>query len=84
MARPFAGRLHSVPLARVARLKRRLARTKETIIELGAPPPTGNFVRAAPTAAVTTLSYQPTAATRRGWDTSDAAIKAIIERGSVL
>jgi hypothetical protein len=46
----------------------------------GPPPPTGNFLRAAPTAAVSTLSYQPTLATRRGWDASDAAIKAIIEK----
>ncbi len=46
----------------------------------GPPPPTGNFVRAAPTASVTTLSYQANAATRRGWDRSDAEIRAIIEK----
>jgi choline dehydrogenase-like flavoprotein len=46
----------------------------------GPPPPTGNFVRAAPTASVTTLSYQADAATRRGWDRSDAEIKRIVEK----
>ena len=49
----------------------------------GPPPPTGNFVRAAPTAVVTTLSYQATAATRRGWAASDRAIAAIIEKDGV-
>ena len=46
----------------------------------GPPPPTGNFVRAAPTASVTTLSYRPNAATLRGWERSDAEIRAIIEK----
>ena len=46
----------------------------------GPPPPTGNFVRAAPTASVTTLRYSANAHTRRGWESSDREIKAIIEK----
>src|SRR4051812_16875137 len=49
----------------------------------GAPPPTGNFVRAAPTAVVTTLQYHANAHTRRGWDASDEAIRSIIEKDGV-
>jgi choline dehydrogenase-like flavoprotein len=49
----------------------------------GPPPPTGNFVRAAPTAVVTTLSYKANAHTMRGWTSSDRAIKAIIEKDGI-
>jgi hypothetical protein len=49
----------------------------------GAPPPTGNFVRAAPTAVVTTLQYHANEHTRRGWDSSDEEIRAIIEKDGV-
>ena len=49
----------------------------------GAPPPTGNFVRAAPTAVITTLQYHANAYTRRGWTGSDRAIRAIIEKDGV-
>ncbi len=46
----------------------------------GAPPPTGNFVRAASSAVVSTLTYEANEHTRRGWRASDAAIAAIIEK----
>ena len=46
----------------------------------GSPPPTGNFIRAASAASVSTLSYQATANTRRGWELSDAALSAIVEK----
>ncbi|MGZ4508338.1 MAG: GMC family oxidoreductase N-terminal domain-containing protein [Blastococcus sp.] len=49
----------------------------------GPPPPTGNFVRAAPTAVITTLQYHANAYTRRGWTGSDRAIRAIIEKDGV-
>ncbi|MGZ4490341.1 MAG: GMC family oxidoreductase N-terminal domain-containing protein [Nocardioidaceae bacterium] len=46
----------------------------------GEPPPTGNFVRAASSAVVSTLTYQANAHTRRGWDASDRAMARIIEK----
>jgi choline dehydrogenase-like flavoprotein len=46
----------------------------------GAPPPTGNFVRAASSAVVSTLTYRPNAHTLRGWRSSDRAIARIIEK----
>jgi choline dehydrogenase-like flavoprotein len=46
----------------------------------GAPPPTGNFIRAASSATISTLRYKPTANTRRGWKLSDAALAAIVEK----
>jgi hypothetical protein len=46
----------------------------------GAPPPTGNFVRAASSAVVSTLSYQANRHTLRGWRASDRAIARIIEK----
>jgi len=46
----------------------------------GAPPPTGNFVRAASSAVVSTISYQANAHTRRGWQASDRVISRIIEK----
>ena len=49
----------------------------------GVPPPTGAFVRVDSAAAISTLSYQPTAATIRSWKSSDAAIKKIIEKDGV-
>jgi choline dehydrogenase-like flavoprotein len=49
----------------------------------GPPPPTGNFVRAAPTAVLTTLSYRANEHTRRGWELSDEAMRSIIEKDGV-
>lgn len=49
----------------------------------GSPPPTGAFIRADSAAAVTTLTYQPTAATLRAWASSDAAVKRIVEKDGV-
>ena len=46
----------------------------------GVPPPTGNFVRVASSATISTLRYRPTANTQRGWDQSDAAFRAIVEK----
>jgi choline dehydrogenase-like flavoprotein len=46
----------------------------------GPPPPTGSFVRLAPAAGLGQLSYPVAAETRRGFDVSDAAARAIIER----
>lgn len=46
----------------------------------GVPPPTGNFIRAASSATISTLRYQATANTRRGWELSDAALAAIVEK----
>lgn len=46
----------------------------------GEPPPTGNFVRAASSAVVSTLSYEANAHTRRGWRASDRAMSRIIEK----
>ena len=46
----------------------------------GAPPPTGDFVRAASSATISSLNYQPTANTRRGWRLSDQALSAIVEK----
>jgi hypothetical protein len=49
----------------------------------GPPPPTGNFVRAAPTAVLTTLSYRANEHTRRGWELSDEAMRSIVEKDGV-
>jgi enediyne biosynthesis protein E9 len=49
----------------------------------GEPPPTGAFVRVASAAAVSTLSYRPTAKTRKAWAQSDDAIRSIIEKDGV-
>jgi choline dehydrogenase-like flavoprotein len=46
----------------------------------GEPPPTGNFVRAASSAVVSTLTYRANEHTRRGWNASDRAISRIIEK----
>jgi choline dehydrogenase-like flavoprotein len=46
----------------------------------GPPPPSGNFVRIAPAASIGQLSYALAPATAQGWDASDAAVKAIVER----
>jgi enediyne biosynthesis protein E9 len=49
----------------------------------GTPPPTGNFVRLASSASLSTLSYQPNEHTRRGWELSDADVRSIVERGGL-
>jgi enediyne biosynthesis protein E9 len=49
----------------------------------GPPPPTGDFVRAAPTAVLTSLSYHANAHTRRGWTSSDRAIASIVEKDGI-
>jgi choline dehydrogenase-like flavoprotein len=46
----------------------------------GPPPPTGNFVRAASSAVVSTLSYHANEHTRRGWRASDRALRRIVEK----
>lgn len=46
----------------------------------GAPPPTGNFVRAASSAVVSTLTYEANEHTRRGWTASDRAFARITEK----
>jgi choline dehydrogenase-like flavoprotein len=46
----------------------------------GAPPPTGNFVRANSAAVVGSLTYHANGYTRRGWRSSDRAISRIIEK----
>jgi choline dehydrogenase-like flavoprotein len=46
----------------------------------GTPPPTGNFVRVASSATISTLRYRPTANTLRGWRLSDAALARIVEK----
>jgi enediyne biosynthesis protein E9 len=43
------------------------------------PPPTGNFLRIAPPAALGQLQYQPIAETLAGWDASDAETREIME-----
>ncbi len=48
--------------------------------EWGYLPPTGNFVRAASSAVVSSLTYQPNAHTLRGWHSSDATLKQIVEK----
>jgi choline dehydrogenase-like flavoprotein len=49
----------------------------------GPPPPTGGFVRAAPSAVVSTVTYHPNRYTQRAWDRSDAEMRAIIERDGI-
>jgi len=46
----------------------------------GAPPPSGNFTRIAPAAALGQLTYQTNAQTQLGFDTSDDAVRSIIEQ----
>jgi len=46
----------------------------------GAPPPTGNFVRIAPAAALGQLTYATSPQTQLGFDTSDEAVREIIEK----
>jgi choline dehydrogenase-like flavoprotein len=46
----------------------------------GPPPPSGNFIRAASSATVSNLTYQPTVNTLRGWQLSDAALAGIVEK----
>ena len=46
----------------------------------GPPPPSGNFIRASVAAGLGQLSYPTAPETRQGWDASDAAVKAIVEK----
>lgn len=46
----------------------------------GPPPPTGSFTRVASSVALGQITYKPTANTRRGWDASDAEVRAILEK----
>jgi len=46
----------------------------------GPPPPTGSFTRVASSLARGQITYKPTANTRRGWDTSDGEVRAILEK----
>ncbi len=48
--------------------------------EWGYLPPTGNFIRAASSAVISSLTYQPNKHTLRGWASSDAAFKRILEK----
>jgi choline dehydrogenase-like flavoprotein len=46
----------------------------------GMPPPTGNFIRIASSAVLSTLKYQPTANTLRGWSLATRALTNIVEK----
>lgn len=46
----------------------------------GPPPPTGNFTRVSVVAGLGQLSYPTAPETQRGWDASDATVKAIVEK----
>ena len=47
----------------------------------GPPPPTGDFTRVSVAAGLGQLIYSPIAPeTQRGWDASDAAVRAIVEK----
>jgi choline dehydrogenase-like flavoprotein len=46
----------------------------------GPPPPTGNFARIAAAASIGQLSYPVAPETQQGWDSSDAAVRTIVER----
>jgi len=46
----------------------------------GPPPPTGNFVRISVAAGVGQITYQVSPETQRGFDLSDAATRAIVEK----
>ena len=46
----------------------------------GPPPPSGSFVRLASAASLGQTTFHPTAETKRGWDASDADVRAIVER----
>lgn len=48
--------------------------------EWGALPPTGNFLRIASSAVLSSLTYRPNANTLRGFAASDAALRSIIEK----
>jgi choline dehydrogenase-like flavoprotein len=49
----------------------------------GSPSPTGAFIRIDSAAALSTLSYKPTTRTRKAWESSDAAIRKIIEKDGI-
>jgi hypothetical protein len=46
----------------------------------GPPPPTGNFTRVSVAAGLGQLTYPTAPQTQIGWDASDAAVKAIVEK----
>ncbi len=46
----------------------------------GVLPPTGNFIRVASSAVLSSLTYRPNANTLRGFAKSDAALRSIVER----
>ncbi len=46
----------------------------------GPPPPNGNFTRVSVSAGLGQLSYPVAPETQHGWDASDAAVKAIVEK----
>ncbi len=46
----------------------------------GPPPPTGNFTRVSVAAGLGQLTYPTAPETKIGWDASDAAVKAIVEK----
>ena len=49
----------------------------------GEPPPTGDFVRLASSAVISTLTYHANRHTRRGWDASDRALRRIVEKDGI-
>lgn len=49
----------------------------------GVLPPTGNFVRIASSAVISSLTYRPNEYTRRGFAASDAALRAIVEKDGI-
>lgn len=49
----------------------------------GVLPPTGNFLRVASSAVISSLRYRPNAHTRRGFAASDAALRSIIEKDGI-
>lgn len=51
--------------------------------EWGVLPPTGNFIRVASSAVISSLTYHPNAHTRRGFNASDAALRSIIEKDGI-
>lgn len=46
----------------------------------GPPPATGSFTRLATSVGLGSMSYRPTAATRRGWACADREARAVLER----
>lgn len=46
-------------------------------------PPTGNFIRVASSAVLSSLTYRPNAHTKRGFDASDAVMRSIVEKDGI-